>query len=186
MSEFKTLSFTDSEAGLFSFAQMNHLMKVEFARARRYRLPLAFVVIVVDRLGDLSKNFGYKARDLVLDRLQTILRRETRSCDFVGRFNDDRVLLLLPHTDAEGARVLVNRVRRLVTLQEFEFEGKAFRVTLSAGISQYRDGNTLFFDTVRDAAEQAAGRAVSMGDHVVLLEASRPMDDSGEKTPKQM
>lgn len=173
MSEFKSISFTDSEAGLFSFAQMNHLMKVEFSRARRYRLPLAFVVFVVDRLNDLSKNFGYKARDLVLERFQTILRRETRSCDFLGRFTDDRVLLLLPHTDAEGARVLVNRVRRMLSIQEFEFEGKAFRVTISAGISQYRDGNTLFFDTVRDSAETAAARAAQIGDHVTYVDASQ-------------
>ncbi|MBI3818022.1 MAG: GGDEF domain-containing protein [Planctomycetes bacterium] len=173
MSEFKSITFTDSEAGLFSFAQMNHLMKVEFARARRYRLPLAFVVFVVDRLSDLSKNFGYKARDLVLERFQSVLRRETRSCDFVGRFTDDRVLLLLPHTDAEGARVLVNRVRRIVAMQEFEFEGKAFRVTISAGISQYRDGNTLFFDTVRDAAEMAAQRAAAIGDHVMYMDSAQ-------------
>jgi diguanylate cyclase (GGDEF)-like protein len=171
MSEFKSLSYTDSEAGLFTFAQIHHLMKVEFARARRYRLPLAFVVFVVDRLNDLSRNFGYKARDLVLERFQAVLRRETRSCDFIGRFSDDRVLLLLPHTDAEGARVLVNRVRRLISLHEFEFEGKAFRVTLSAGISQYRDNNTLFFDTVRDAAEKAAERAATLGDQVVFVDA---------------
>ncbi|MFN0204983.1 MAG: GGDEF domain-containing protein [Planctomycetota bacterium] len=174
MSEFKSLSYTDSEAGLFTFAQIHHLMKVEFSRARRYRLPLSFVVFVVDRLGDLSKNFGYKARDLVLERFQILLKRETRTCDFIGRFTDDRVLLILPHTDADGAKVLVNRVRRILSIQEFEFEGKAFRVTVSAGISQYRDGNTLFFDTVRDAAEKAAERAAAMTDAVVYLDAAAP------------
>ncbi|MBL8694648.1 MAG: GGDEF domain-containing protein [Planctomycetes bacterium] len=174
MTELKSLALTDSEPGLFSFAQITHLMKVEFARARRYRLPLAFVVVVVDRISDLSRNFGYKARDLVLERFHAILRREVRSCDYVGRFQDDRVLLVLPHTDAEGARVLVNRVRRAVAAQEFEFEGKAFRVTLSAGISQFRDRNTLFFDSVRDAAERAAERASQAGDAVLVLEPAEP------------
>lgn len=181
MSEFKSLTYSDIEGGLFSFAQMNHLMKVEFARARRYRLPLAFVVFVVDRLNDLSKNFGYKARDLVLERFQNVLRRETRSCDFLGRFTDDRVLLLLPHTDGEGARVLVQRVRKLLAMQEFEFEGKAFRVTISAGISQYRDGNTLFFDTVRDAAEHAAQRAAQIGDQILLVDASHAPPGGGDR-----
>jgi diguanylate cyclase len=173
MSDFKSHSTSDPNAGLFTFAQIDHLMKVEFARARRYRLPLAFVVLVVDRLHDLSRNFGYKARDLVLDRFQQILRRESRACDYLGRFTDDRILLLLPHTDADGARVIVNRIRRIVGAQEYEFEGKAFRVTLSAGISQYRDGNTLFYDTVRDAAERASERASAVGDNVAVLEASQ-------------
>jgi diguanylate cyclase len=173
MSDFKSLSTNDPNTGLFTYAQIDHLMKVEFARARRYRLPLAFVVLVVDRLDDMMRNFGYKARDLVLERFQQILRRESRVCDYLGRFTDDRVLLLLPHTDAEGARIIVNRIRRIVGSQEFEFEGKAFRVTLSAGISQYRDGNTLFYDTVRDTAERAAERASTVGDNVAIVEASQ-------------
>jgi diguanylate cyclase len=172
MPEFKSLSLGDANAGLFTLAQINHLMKVEFARARRYHLPLAFVVFTVDKLGDIGRNFGYKARDLVLERFHQILTRETRVCDFVGRFTDDRILVLLPHTDSETARVMANRMRRVVASQEFEFEGKAFRVTLSAGISQYRDGNTLFFDTVRDAAEKAADRAAQVGNNVAVVEAS--------------
>lgn len=171
MSDFKSLSTSDPNAGLFTFAQITHLMQVEFARARRYHLPLSFVVFAIDRLDDLARNFGYKAKDLVLDRFQQIVRRETRCCDYLGRFSDDRVLMLCPHTDADGARVLVNRIRRVVSGQEFEFEGKAFRVTVSAGISQFRDGNTLFFDTVREAAEKATDRAVQMGNHVVVLDA---------------
>jgi diguanylate cyclase len=79
---------------------------------------------------------------------------------------------LLPHTDSDAARVLANRLRRVVASQEFEFEGKAFRVTMSAGISQFRDGNTLFFDTVRDAANRAADRASAIGDNVAVVEAS--------------
>ncbi len=174
MQELMTLTLTDTDPALFSFAQIQHLMKVEFARARRYRLPLSFVVVAVDRLPDLSKNFGYRAKNLVLERFHAILRRETRSSDFIGRFPDDRVLLVLPHTDGEGARVLVNRVRRSVSGQEFEFEGKAFRVTASAGISQYRDRNTLFFDSVRDAAENAAARAANAGDTVLVMDAAEP------------
>ena len=46
-------------------------------------------------------------------------------------------------------------------------------MTLSAGISQYRDGNTLFYDTVRDTAERAAERASTVGDNVAIVEASQ-------------
>jgi diguanylate cyclase len=172
MSEFKSLSYNDANTGLFTFAQIHQLMKIEFARARRYHLPLAFAVLTVDRLSDIARNFGYKARDLVIERFQQVLVKETRCCDFIGRFSDDRILLLLPHTDSDAARVLANRLRRVVASQEFEFEGKAFRVTMSAGISQFRDANTLFFDTVRDAANRAADRASAIGDNVAVADAS--------------
>lgn len=172
MSEFRSLSQRESSGGLFTYAQIHQLMKIEFARARRYRLPLAFVVLTVDRLADIARNFGYKAKDLVLQRFQEILIKETRCCDFMGRFAEDRILMLLPHTDADGARVLAGRLKKIVASQEFEFEGKAFRVTMSAGISQYREGNTLFFDTVCDAASRAAERAAAIGDNVAVVEAS--------------
>jgi diguanylate cyclase (GGDEF)-like protein len=171
MSEFSTLSFTDSDGALFTLAQINHLMKVEFARSRRYRLPLTVVVFTVDRLVDLSRNFGYKARELVLERFHAILRRETRSCDFTGRFKDDRVLLLLPHTAPGGAQVLVGRIRRALAGQEFQFEGKAFRVTASAGLCHLGDRKTLFFDSLRETAEEAANRAAKTGDAVVELDS---------------
>src|SRR4030095_10580872 len=144
MGELKTLTFSDSETGLFTSAQIRHLMKIEFARARRYRLPLSFVVLNVDRLNDLARSFGYKAKELVLERFHVVLRREARSCDFTGRFTDDRVILVLPHTDSRGAKNLVSRIRRTMSAQEFNFEGKAFRVTVSAGICPYREKKPLF------------------------------------------
>lgn len=164
-------------------AQLVHLMKVEFARARRYRLPLTFLVLSIDRLNDLSRNFGYKARDLVIERFRAILRRDTRNCDFIGRMREDRILLVLPHTDVKGAKVLAERIRRTMAAQEFHFEAKAFRVTLSAGICPFGNRDTtLFFDAMRDAADEAANRASASGDAVVVVEARD--DTAGAAKPE--
>ena len=38
------------ESGLFSYTQILHLLKIEFARARRYQYELSCVLVEIDRL----------------------------------------------------------------------------------------------------------------------------------------
>ena len=44
-------AFSDAERSLFSLAQIQHLMRVEFNRAGRYSYPIVCMIIAIDRLG---------------------------------------------------------------------------------------------------------------------------------------
>src|SRR5881296_1475295 len=123
MAESRSVSFGAGDPGLFSYPQVIHLLTVEFARARRYAYPLSCLLLRVDGLETLRDLHGYRARDLVRERAIALVRRESRSCDFLGRFPDDRLLVVLPHTDLEGALVLADRVRAALGSLEIEVEG---------------------------------------------------------------
>ena len=92
--------------GLFSQTQIRHLMRTEFERAKRYNYPLTCMLIEIDGVGAYRDRAGFDSKEGLLDDLILMLRKETRTCDYLGRMLDDRFLLVLPHTEAAGAKVL--------------------------------------------------------------------------------
>lgn len=158
-----------SEPEVFSLAQILHLMRIEFARSQRYAYPLACVLVAVDGLGHVRDVYGYEAKQAVLDEVARLLQAETRSCDFLGRLMDDRLLAIVPHTSQEGARVLAERLLGLVRKLNFESDGERIPVTASVGVTHNAGGQTLFFDAMIQAGEGALEEAVGAGgDRVVV------------------
>jgi len=76
---------------------------------------------------------------------------------------DDRLMAILPHTTREGAEVTARRILTAAKDLGFEAEGRSIQVNLSIGISHYEDENTLFFDSLVEAAERALAEAMESG-----------------------
>jgi len=148
---------------VFSLSQIRHLMRVEFGRAQRYGYPLSCLVIGIDRLEALRDLYGYDFRESVLAAVVELLQEETRTCDYLGRLMDDRLMAILPHTTAEGAQAGARRILAAARKLSFSPQGSPLGVTLSIGLSHYEDDNTLFFDSLVEAAEGALGEAMKAG-----------------------
>ena len=153
----------DPGAGVFSLTQIRHLMRVEFSRAQRYGYPVSCIQLSVDRAGHFRDLYGYEFREAVIDSVTEMLQSATRNCDYLGRLMDDRLMAILPHTTREGAEVTAKRVLSAARNLGFEAEGRALQVTLSVGISNYESENTLFFDSLVEAAESALVEAIESG-----------------------
>ena len=159
MSEYSS----DPGAGVFSLSQIRHLMRVEFGRAQRYGYPLSCLVIGIDRLDALRDLYGYEFRESLLEQVIELLQQETRTCDYLGRLMDDRLMAILPHTTAEGAQAGARRILAAARGLSFQPQGSTLRASLSIGISHYEDDNTLFFDSLVEAAEAALPEAQKGG-----------------------
>ena len=159
MSEYSS----DPGAGVFSLSQIRHLMRVEFGRAQRYGYPLSCLVIGVDRLDSLRDLYGYEFRESVLEAVIELLQEETRTCDYLGRLMDDRLMAILPHTTAEGAQASARRILTAARRLTFQPQGARIGLSLSIGLSHYEDDNTLFFDSLVEAAEGALSEAARSG-----------------------
>ena len=154
---------SDPGAGVFSLSQIRHLMRVEFGRAQRYGYPLSCLVIGIDRLEALRDLYGYDFRESVLAAVIELLQEETRTCDYLGRLMDDRLMAILPHTTAEGAQAGSRRILAAARKLSFTPQASSLGVTLSIGLSHYEDDNTLFFDSLVEAAEGALSEAMKSG-----------------------
>lgn len=137
--------------GLFSQTQIRHLMRTEFERAKRYAYSLTCMLLEIDGIGAFRDRVGFDAKEALLDDLILLLRKETRTCDYIGRMLDDRFLMVLPHTDPEGAEILAKRLQSLA--EGLATEG--FTPKLSIGTSHFTDGAPVFFDVLLESAQNA-------------------------------
>ncbi len=156
----------DADKSLFSLAQIQHLMRVEFSRAQRYGYAISCLIIAVDRLGHLRDMYGYDSKEEIIDTMIRLLKAETRSSDFLGRMADDRLLAVVPHTEAEGIDVMGARLLGAARQLEFISDGRQIRVTLSLGGAHDPGGageRTLFFDALLEGADEGLEEAVAAG-----------------------
>ena len=158
-----TDSNSSADRSLFTLAQIQHLMRVEFNRAARYDYPIVCLLIAVDRLGHLRDLYGFDAKEEIVEGLVGLLKSGTRSSDFLGRMADDRLLAVVPHTTPAGADILAGRLLEGARDLAFAAEGRTVQVTLSIGASHNGGGTTLFFDAMLASAEEAMNEAASQG-----------------------
>ncbi len=163
MSEVSSSTPSESRNGLFSLTQIRHLMRVEFGRAQRYSYPVTCMMIEVDRLEYLRDLYGYEFKEAVLDDVVRVLQQETRSCDYLGRQVDDRLMAVMPHTEVRGGGAAADRLLRRVRELVFEVDGRTLQVSIAVGSACFEENNTLFFDQLVDAAESALEEASAAG-----------------------
>jgi len=154
---------SDTDTGLFSLSQIMHLMRVEFGRAQRYNYPICSVLLAVDRLAELRDLYGYDSKEAILDEVVKLTKTQVRLCDFMGRLADDRLLIVVPHTDAAGARSLAERLMAGVRELKFESDGRRLKVTVSIGLTCSAGSDTMFFDALLASSEAALVEAMRAG-----------------------
>ena len=159
------MSDSHDAPGLFSLTQIRHLMRTEFGRAMRYEYPVACLMVELDSLAAFRDRFGYDAKEALFEDLVAQLLSQTRSCDYLGRMMDDRLLLILPHTDAAGVASLAERLQEAVPAMPPQPGAADFALRLNCGSSLFADGQPTFFDALLDQAEACLDQAGG-GSHV--------------------
>ncbi len=159
------------DSHLFSLAQIQHLIRVEFNRAQRYGYPISCLMVSVDRLGYLRDLYGYSVKETILGQIVDLLKTEIRSSDFLGRLPDDRLLTVVPHTGSDGTAVMAERILAAARELEFRAGDRTLCVTLSIGYSYNENNDTMFFDALLEAADDALDDAQSQGGDRQLKQA---------------
>lgn len=148
---------------LFSVAQIQHVLRIEFGRAQRYRYPLVCLVLSIDQLGALRDRHGYEAKEALFEAIVDLLEEATRGSDFLGRTADDRLLAVIPHTSLEGARTLAERLLRDARGLALPAPLTGVRVTLSIGLTSNAREGLMYHDAMFVAAESAHAEAAAAG-----------------------
>ncbi|GIX22558.1 MAG: hypothetical protein KatS3mg121_1341 [Gammaproteobacteria bacterium] len=104
-------------------------LKEELSRARREGTPLSLLMVDVDHFKRFNDEHGHAEGDRALQAVARTLVSGSREHDVVARYGGEEFVVLLPATDAVGARVAAERLRRAVE----EIDGLARRVTISVG-----------------------------------------------------
>ncbi len=117
------------------------------ARTAVHARTISFALFDLDRFKDVNDEHGHGAGDEVLRETGQRIRGILRASDIVVRWGGEEILVALPDTAIQGARILAERVRSAVSDRAMPFGGT---VTTSAGISERREN-----ENIHDAISRA-------------------------------
>ena len=128
---------SDALTGVLNRPTWQETLLLETKRARRYGHPLGIAVVRVDGLGWVNNNHGYRAGDVLLQRVAQLLRGNVRDVDPTGRV-DGRVFgVILPEQRLPGALVVARRLAKLLGETSVEIEGSAHAVDPQVGVALF-------------------------------------------------
>jgi len=174
----RDLATRDGVTGIYNHRHFFEMLEAEISRSERHNLPLAVIMLDLDRggAGDgsagrgmglkaINDTFGHQAGDRLLGEVAAYLESTVRRADTIARYGGDEFVILAPQTGRDEALALAERVRRQLARTSFNVAGRAIRLTASVGVSVFRPG-----------AGDTAGAVVSRADQGLYLAKERGGD----------
>lgn len=126
----------DPLTGLFNRRHLNDALPTLFALARRDAQTMALAIIDLDHFKRINDEHGHVAGDRLLAAFGELLASQCRRSDVACRYGGEEFCLLMPRTDAAGARRKVQTLLRRWRAQVFELGGTTLHgLSFSAGIA---------------------------------------------------
>lgn len=159
-------TYRDGLTGLYNRQYLEERLVDEVARSRRYDRPLSVLFMDIDEFKTINDTFGHRAGDQGLLALSSLLQADSdsdsdaagrnRASDIPVRYGGDEFVLVLPETDAEGARIKAERVRcALEALPPPKGKNDFYAsITVSIGVASF-PADAKNSDALIDAADQA-------------------------------
>ncbi len=154
----------DPHTGFRTFGYFKEVLFIEVKRARRYGYPVSLLLVSYDEGEDFPAS-GTEARRRLFGGLAVAIRKCMRDYDIAVSYAGQSsasgdVLVLMPHTDGEGAKVVARRIREAISRSELRLDGRSWRPTVSIGVASSDTGTSdSFSEMVREARQGLQGTA---------------------------
>lgn len=159
----------DALTGVYNRRKLFEIGESEFERSRRYHYPFSVLMFDIDHFKNINDSYGHAVGDLVIKRFAQICANALRKQDTIGRIGGEEFVALLPHTDADKAAMLAQRIQAaLVEQQGVKEDDSVIAVTVSVGVAAM-DANHKNFDQLLNHADEAMYQAKTDGRNCVRV-----------------
>ena len=135
---------SDAETGLDNRASWEGRFATEFRRSLRYDEPLSMLLIAVD-----ADPYPEGARPAVAREVASIVRAALRESDIAGRFERDLIAVALPHTAADGAGDVAQRLCERLGHLLIEWQGRELQGRTAIGVIQRRGNANTYLEMLQ-------------------------------------
>ena len=163
------LSIRDELTLLYNRRYVLKRLDEEIERTKRYNHGFSCIMVDIDFFKKINDNFGHPVGDIALRNMGELLRKNLRAVDIAARYDGEEFLLILPETDQLGAKIVAEKLRRLVE-SGCHSEGlpEGIKITVSLGIAVYPNhgGNR---DRLIKSADEALYMAKEAGRNCCMV-----------------
>ena len=144
----------------------DQIMAREWKRLARDKKPLSLLFIDLDYFKQYNDQYGHQAGDECLKQIGKVLHEQARRpADLAARYGGEEFVVLLPDTDAHGARTIADSVRTSLLKCRIPHEASpvADCLTCSIGVATAIPSGTMPLGEFIAEADQALYQAKSQG-----------------------
>jgi len=120
--------------GMVSLDIFHSFLGLELRRVDRYGFPMSVLDVGVDPLPEDVGVWSKALDDQLGPALTSAIRATLRDIDISAAISSRELLVLMPHTDDEGAALVGNRICRTVAAQAYHFGRARIQPTVSVGV----------------------------------------------------
>ncbi|MEW6200125.1 MAG: diguanylate cyclase [Planctomycetota bacterium] len=131
----RVLRRTDPASGVLTRHDFFTLAAHALADSYRENEPVVVAVLALEGLRRLDDTGHWHQRDALIEQLGPVIARRVRSDDLVGRFADDRFVMLLRRLDSALGRLIAEKVLAAATQTVATLDGAQSPVRLRVGLA---------------------------------------------------
>ena len=133
--DLRRLASVDALTGVLARGALEEQGEALVSEARRLSRPMAVLLLDLDQFKAVNDRLGHEAGDRMLRHLAARARLVLRGEDLLCRLGGDEFVMLLPNTDAQGARSVAGRLRESLAWAPLRFKGDELPIPLSIGVA---------------------------------------------------
>ena len=160
----------DNLTELWNRKRMFRILDKEINRAQRDNLPVAIIMMDIDRFKSINDTHGHHFGDLVLKEVTKVLRKSVRNYDEICRYGGDELLVILPNCNSAKTESIAERLRQNVCKHRIKSDKVSFNATISlGGASTESYSSEVTSDALIIAADEALLEAKNKGRNRVVM-----------------
>ena len=140
--ELSKLANIDALTDIYNRRKIEEIYEYELTKCKRYSRNFSLIFFDVNDFKIINDILGHHIGDDVLVKISNTIKNNIRSTDSFGRWGGDEFLIILPETNIEQAKNLINQLEKKLQNTNFELK-ENFKVTCSFGYAQYKEGDCL-------------------------------------------
>lgn len=128
------LEIVDKSTGMNNRVHFDRVFDYEVRRSQRSGRELSLAAFELSSWRDVKAGLGRPVADAALKQIADVVISMVRTTDFVARYNEKTIVLLLPETEAKHAAKLVENIYTIIGTVEWQVHLKTFNMAVGAGL----------------------------------------------------
>jgi two-component system, cell cycle response regulator len=164
------MAATDPLTGLYNRRHFGKVLEQLFAESHRYDQDLACVMIDLDGFKQINDVYhNHAVGDQILMVAARIISANLRKADVAARYGGDEFILLLPHSSAEEAATVMQRIREEYRQASSIILRRNEGATMSVGVGSRRGDDPASAEQLVASADAALYQAKGAGRNRIVL-----------------
>ncbi len=140
-SQIKDMANKDFLTGLYNRRYFFDAGKSIFSKNKRKKLPIAVVMIDIDKFKHINDTYGHDIGDIAIKEVKNILENKLRNSDLVARFGGEEFCILLEDISEENTKSVFEKIRQSFEKNNIQTPKATITYTVSIGIAYGMERN---------------------------------------------